>query len=135
MAQQLDRDSQQVNLVVMIDTPCPTNMPRSLEDSAAILHYLLQDKIQLSPRSFQGLDVKAQLNYVMEQARMQGKGMELPPHLGIPMFNTWLAHQKAVLNYNTQPYDGDVVFFSNTEPMNGSTSTGVPGKPWSLKES
>lgn len=129
MAQQLDRDHQQVNLVVMIDTPCPTNMPRSLEDSAAILHYLLQDKIQLSLRELQGLDVKAQLNYVMEQARLQGKGMELPPHLGIPMFNTWLAHQKAVLNYNTQPYDGDVVFFQHTEPMNGSpTSTGVPWK-------
>lgn len=117
MAQQLKLAERPVNLLVMIDTPVPDKMPKNLVDSAAIIHYLMQDKVALSLDYLRELDVKAQLNYVLEQARLQDKGFELPPHLGVAMFNTWMAHQDAADNYEVQPYQDNIVFFHHTESM------------------
>lgn len=117
MAQQLKRYGEEVRLVVMIDTPAPSQMPRNLTDSAAILQYLLQGKLSLSLEKLRTLSQQAQIDYVLEEARLQGRGNALPPHLGIPLFSTWIAHQEATFAYSPEPYHDDVVFFQHTEPM------------------
>lgn len=117
MAQQIKRIGEEVRLVVMIDTPAPSQMPRNLTDSAAILQYLLQGKLSLSLEKLRSLPQQAQIDYVLEEARLQGRGSALPPHLGIPLFSTWIAHQEATFAYQPEPYHDDVVFFQHTEPM------------------
>lgn len=117
MAQQLKRYDKEVRLLVMIDTPAPSKMPRNLKDSAAILQYLLQDQLHLSLETLRELPEQAQIDYVLEEARAQGKGSALPPHLGIPLFQTWIAHQEATFSYEPKPYDDDVIFFQHTESM------------------
>src|SRR5690606_30311483 len=74
MAQQLTACDEEVRLLVMIDTPAPAQMPRHLTDSAAILHYLLQDKLQLSLEKLRQLDASAQIDFVLDEARVHGKG-------------------------------------------------------------
>jgi thioesterase domain-containing protein len=117
MAQQLKALGEEVRLLVMIDTPFPQEMPAHLTNSAAILEYLLQDKIPLDTKILNKLEPKAQIDYVLEEARLRGKSDVIPPHLGVPLFNTWIAHQKATFDYHPKPYTDDLVFFRHTERM------------------
>lgn len=128
MAQQLRRDGEEVRLVIMIDTPAPSQMPRNLTDSAAILQYLLQGKLPLSLEKLRTLPQQAQIDYVLEEARLQGRGNVLPPHLGVPLFETWIAHQTATFAYTPEPYHDDLVFFQHTEPMENFPAN--PGEAW-----
>jgi amino acid adenylation domain-containing protein len=128
MAQQLSGNDEEVRLLVMIDTPAPHQMPANLTDSAAILHYLLQDQLTVPLEKLRQLDPQAQIEFVLDEARVHGKGNVLPPHLGLPLFNTWIAHQQATFNYTPQTYPHDVVFFRHTEPM--AHFPPLPHKPW-----
>lgn len=128
MAQQLQSHGEDVRLVIMIDTPAPRQMPRNLTDSAAILQYLLQGQLSLSLEKLRSLPAQAQIDYALEEARLQGKGNALPPHLGIPMFQTWIAHQEATFAYRPEAYRDDVVFFQHTEPMENFPSN--PSEAW-----
>jgi len=103
--------------LVMIDTPFPQEMPANLNNSAAILDYLLKDKIPLDMDLLNKLEPKEQINYVLEEARLRGKSEVIPPHLGVPLFNTWMAHQVATFDYIPKPYADDIVFFRHTERM------------------
>jgi amino acid adenylation domain-containing protein len=117
MAQQLKALGEEVRLLVMIDTPFPQEMPAHLTNSTAILEYLLKDKIPLDTKILNKLEPKAQIDYVLEEARLRGKSDVIPPHLGVPLFNTWIAHQKATFDYHPKPYTDDMVFFRHTERM------------------
>ena len=117
MAQQLKENGEEVRLLVMIDTPFPSEMPAHLTNSAAILNYLLADKIPLDLARLNKLDPKSQIDYVLEEARLRGKSEVIPPHLGVPLFNTWIAHQKATFAYEPKRYTDDVMFFRHTERM------------------
>jgi len=117
MAQQLKALGEEVRLLVMIDTPFPQEMPAHLTNSAAILDYLLKDKIPLDIKILNKLEPKAQIDYVLEEARLRGKSEVIPPHLGVPLFNTWIAHQKATFDYIPKPYADDMVFFRHSERM------------------
>jgi len=117
MAQQLKAIGEEVRLLVMIDTPFPQEMPAHLTNSAAILDYLLKDKIPLDTEILNKLEPKAQIDYVLEEARLRGKSEVIPPHLGVPLFNTWIAHQKATFDYIPKSYADDMVFFRHTERM------------------
>jgi len=117
MAQQLKANGEEVRLLVMIDTPFPQEMPANLNNSAAILDYLLKDKIPLDMDLLNKLEPKEQINYVLEEARLRGKSEVIPPHLGVPLFNTWMAHQVATFDYIPKPYADDIVFFRHTERM------------------
>ncbi len=128
MAQQLTKAGKEVRLLVMVDTPAPEQMPRTLTDSAAIIQYLLAGKLALSLERLRELDESAQIDYVLEQARLQGKGDVLPPHLGVPLFKTWMAHQEATVAYKPSGYHGDVLFFRHTEPMENFPA--LPHAPW-----
>ena len=128
MAQQLSGAGEEVRLLVMIDTPAPEQMPRDLTDSAAILHYLLEDKLVLSMERLRDLDERAQIGYVLEQARVQGKGHVLPPHLSVALFKTWMAHQQATVSYHPQAYHGKVLYFRHSEPMGNFPPS--PHQPW-----
>lgn len=128
MAQQLSSNDEEVRLLVMIDTPAPHQMPDNLTDSAAILHYLLQDQLELPLEKLRQLDAQAQIDFVLDEARVHGKGNVLPPHLGLPLFSTWIAHQRATFSYTVQPYPHDVVFFRHTESMPHFPAE--PQEPW-----
>lgn len=117
MAQQLTALGEKVELVVMIDTPAPKEMPGHVNTNAAIIHYLLSDTLDLNMSELEKLDENAQIDYVLEAARLQGKGKSLPEHLGASLFKTWFAHQHATWNYGPLPYSGDVIYFRHTEPQ------------------
>jgi thioesterase domain-containing protein/acyl carrier protein len=117
MAQQFKAAGENVRLLVMIDTPLPSLMPSHLTDSAAILEYLLKDHIEVNVDTLRKLSPQAQIEYIFEDALLSGKSHLLPPHLGVPMFKTWIANQKATFAYQPQGYPGGVIFFRHTEPM------------------
>jgi thioesterase domain-containing protein len=128
MAQQLKALGEEVRLLVMIDTPFPQEMPAHLTNSAAILDYLLKDKIPLSLERLNKLEPKDQIEYVLAEARMRGKSDMIPPHIGVPLFNTWIAHQEATFAYQPKNYADDVVFFRHTEKMEHFPS--APHETW-----
>lgn len=128
MAQQLKALGEEVRLLVMIDTPFPQEMPAHLTNSAAILDYLLKDKIPLSLERLNKLEPKDQIDYVLSEARTRGKSDIIPPHLGVPLFNTWIAHQEATFSYQPKNYADDVVFFRHTEKMEHFPS--APHETW-----
>ncbi len=128
MAQQLNSGGEKVALIVMIDTPAPQDMPRHLTDSAAILQYLMQDKMELDLDELRRFEVKGQIDYILEKAAHEDKRSALPPHLGVPLFATWIAHQEATYSYDPMPYDGDVLFYRHTEAMPNFPS--APHKTW-----
>ena len=115
MARQLQERGLTVPLIVMIDSPAPGTLPEKLNDSAAILHYLLGDQLQISRAELADLDPEEQLAYVFEEARFSDKLDVLPPSLGLPMFKTWIAHQDAMDGYHLQDTASKVVFFRHTE--------------------
>jgi len=112
----------------MIDTPAPQDMPRHLTDSAAILQYLMQDKMELDLEELRRFEEKGQIDYILEKAIHEDKRSALPPHLGVPLFATWIAHQEATYGYDPLPYDGDVLFYRHTEAM--PNFPGAPHKTW-----
>ncbi|OUR86931.1 hypothetical protein A9Q81_27095 [Gammaproteobacteria bacterium 42_54_T18] len=128
MAQQLNASGERVALIVMIDTPAPQDMPRHLTDSAAILQYLMQDKMELDLEELRRFEEKGQIDYILEKALHEDKRSALPPHLGVPLFGTWIAHQEATYSYDPVPYDGDVLFYRHTEAMPNFPS--APHKTW-----
>jgi acyl transferase domain-containing protein/thioesterase domain-containing protein len=128
MAQQLSGHQEEVCFLLMIDTPAPEQMPQNLNDSAAILQYLLEDKLTLSIENLRQLDESAQISYVLDQARIQGKSSSLPAHLSVSLFKTWMAHQRATVAYKPQPYASDVMFFRHSEPIPHFPP--LPHLPW-----
>ncbi|MCP5207228.1 MAG: amino acid adenylation domain-containing protein [Hahellaceae bacterium] len=128
MAQQLSGHQEEVCFLLMIDTPAPEQMPQNLTDSAAILQYLLEDKLTLSIENLRQLDESAQISYVLDQARIQGKSSSLPAHLSVSLFKTWMAHQRATVAYKPQPYASDVMFFRHSEPIPHFPP--LPHLPW-----
>lgn len=117
MAQQAMAAGEAVQLVVMIDTPAPHEMPKNLNDSAAILEYLLAGDLKLDSKKLRLLSEQDQVDYVLEEARLQGKGEVLPPHLGVSLFRTWMAHQQATFSYEPKFLDCDVLYFRHSEPQ------------------
>ncbi len=117
MGQQLIRLGHEVPLLIIIDSPAPGAMPGKFDDSASILYYLLEDELPVSVEELRKYEPAEQLAYVMEQARLANRPEVLPPDLGMPMFNTWMAHQKAMHTYKPDTYPGRVIFFRATEAM------------------
>ena len=117
MARQLTEQGEEVPLVVLVDTPAPGAMPGKTEGYAEILDYLLGDQLNLDQAVMSGLAPEDQLDYVFEVARSSNRVDVLPPTFGVPMLNTWLAHQDAMHAYQPVPYDGRVIFFRPTEIM------------------
>ncbi len=129
MAQQLKAEGDDLALLVMIDTPTPQDMPTHLTDSAAILQYLLKDEMELSVEELRKFEPKSQIDYVLDKATHDGRSHMLPSHLSVSLFNTWIAHQKATFNYSPVSYDGDVLFYCHTVPMEHFPS--APHRSWS----
>ncbi len=117
MAHRLRQENEEVPLLVMIDTPGPGQLPDGLRDSAAILEYVLRDKIPLSLETLREMETDDQLNYIFETAKVTNRSDLIPQHLGIHLFKTWLGHQEAMFGYNPPSYDGRVLFFRHSESM------------------
>ncbi|WP_198343085.1 non-ribosomal peptide synthetase/type I polyketide synthase [Oleiphilus messinensis] len=118
MAQQLHRRNIEVQLVVMIDTPAPEDLPDTIRDSASVLEYMLQGALPLDIHRLRQIEsVQEQIDYVIELAQSADKSEVLPPYLSVPLLNTWIAHQQATFAYQPQPYDGPVMYFRHTEPL------------------
>ncbi|MCG8669361.1 MAG: amino acid adenylation domain-containing protein [Pseudomonadales bacterium] len=128
MAQQLSSNGILPGLVVMVDTPAPDQMPRHLTDSAAILDYLLSDDLDIDISHLRSFDEREQIDFVLEAARAQGKGNVLPPHLGVSLFKTWMAHQDATYKYEPKKLDCPIIYFRHTEPQEHFPP--LPHLPW-----
>ena len=117
MAQQLRTDGHEVRQLVMVDTPSPKDMPDHVNTSGAILEYLLADKVPMDLDLLNELSEADQIDYVTEQAAKHNCHHAIPPHLGLGLFKTWIAHQHMAFNYQPKAYPEDVVFYKHTERM------------------
>lgn len=120
MAQQLTARGYQVPLVVLVDSPGPGAVPEKLADFAEILEYLLGDELSINIDELRDRDPSEQVAYVFEEARLANRMDLLPSSLGIPMFNTWMAHQEAMHSYSPQPYNGKVIYYRPTTKAKGN---------------
>nr|WP_279382633.1 type I polyketide synthase [Acanthopleuribacter pedis] len=117
IAQQMHAKSRTPALVILVDTPAPGYMPKKVAGTAEILHYLLGDQLNLALSDLQGLDAEDQLNFINDRARSANNFSALPDNLGLPMLNTWMAHQEGMHAYKPLEYPGRGLFFRPTEAM------------------
>lgn len=117
IAQQMHAKGRTPALVILVDTPAPGYMPKKVAGTAEILHYLLGDQLNLNLADLQGLDPEDQLNYINDKARSANNFSALPDNLGLPMLNTWMAHQEGMHAYKPIEYPGRGLFFRPTEAM------------------
>ena len=115
MAQQLTAAGHVVPLVVLIDSPTGQHLPHKMKGPADILDYLVGDELNISADSLRELEPAEQLNMIFEEARHTNRFEVLPPTLGLPMFNTWMAHQEALFDYHPKAYSGRVLFYKPRE--------------------
>jgi malonyl CoA-acyl carrier protein transacylase/thioesterase domain-containing protein/acyl carrier protein len=117
MAVQLIQRGHQVPLVIIVDAPAPGKMPPELSDSAAILEYLLDDKLPVKVDTLRKLDVQDQIRYIREMARAANQPDPLPESVGKDLFPTWLAHQRGMFTYKPSILDTQVLYFRHSERM------------------
>ncbi|CAM2066018.1 Acyltransferase domain-containing protein [Sulfidibacter corallicola] len=117
MAQQLLDMGKEVPLLIIIDSPAPGAMPRKLNNSAGILHYMLGDELDIEMERLEQLNEDEQMSYIYEAARAQNRVDLLPNNLGKPMFKTWLYHEQAMHAYRPKPYPRKVMYFRPSEAL------------------
>jgi acyl transferase domain-containing protein/thioesterase domain-containing protein/acyl carrier protein len=118
MAQQLHAVGEKVELLAMIDTPGPGEIPPTLEDDAEILVYLLAvgSNLQISLKHLQKMTHDEQLLYFLNQKEVANK---ILPDLTLPhvqqLLNLFKVHSQAMLNYEPKIYPGKIIFFRASE--------------------
>ncbi|MCC3566017.1 MULTISPECIES: beta-ketoacyl synthase N-terminal-like domain-containing protein [unclassified Microcoleus] len=133
MAQQLNAIGQKVELLTLIDTPGPGQMPvLATEDDTAILVYILGVgfDLSLSLDVLQQLEQDEQLLYFLEQVKIANR--VVPPDFGLPEIRHFLhlfkVHGQAMRNYIPQAYPGRIIFFRASEQNEVNPKN--PELPW-----
>ncbi|ARB93257.1 hypothetical protein A6J40_14205 [Legionella longbeachae] len=118
MAIQLAQSGQSIPLVVLIDTPAYTNLPK-LMNPEEILIYLMQHGLGNLQISIAELEAQKTLEQKIELIANRAKDSELKELLStefLPLFlHTWQAHGQLLHQYQPEPYPGRVLFFAHTE--------------------
>jgi len=116
MARQLEADGQVVELLALLDAVGPGQMPERPEDDAALLEFLLRDRLPISVGALRALDEDARIQAVLDAAEKAGG---LPPDLGQAGARRILrlvkSHLKALFDYPHGPYGGPVLFLRAAE--------------------
>ena len=122
MAQQLRSQNQEVALLVLFDSPHPSDMDADPNDDALLLVMMLRLLLDVpaSREDFQQLSPDEQVDYAIEKARAAGR---LPAELNLErarqIANLWKWNVKALLAYKPEHYEGRVTYFRATERTGG----------------
>ncbi|CAF2949130.1 unnamed protein product [Rotaria sp. Silwood2] len=121
MAQILHHKALDTPTVILIDAPAYENMPKTMEDSAAILEYvskyvLNNNKISAIKLRSVG-DTNAQIQYAIEQSNGGGLDIDALTEINVNFLKVWQVNAKIMVQYVPSPYQGAIVFFSPTEVM------------------
>ncbi|MDZ8261973.1 SDR family NAD(P)-dependent oxidoreductase [Nostoc sp. ChiQUE01b] len=114
MAQQLYAVGQKVELLAMIDTPGPGEIPPTPEDDTEILIYLLAvgSNLPISLEHLKQLTPDEQLLYFLNQKEVVNKML---PDVTLPhvqqLLHLFKVHSQAMLDYEPQIYPGKIIFF------------------------
>ncbi|WP_220387593.1 non-ribosomal peptide synthetase [Legionella sainthelensi] len=118
MARQLTQSGQSIPLVVLIDTPAYTNLPK-LMNPEEILIYLMQHGLGNLQISIAELQAQKTLEQKIELIANRAKDSELKELLStefLPRFlHTWQVHGQLLHQHQPEPYPGRVLFFAHTE--------------------
>jgi amino acid adenylation domain-containing protein len=128
MSQQLNKKGHKVALLTLIDTPTPESSIKKLTNNADILAFLFGDKLDISVSKLKDMTTEDQLKYIWKRVEGIEQDYSIAAEFGNILINTFLAHQKAFLNYQPRPYSQPLLFFSPSEllkdpPFNDSYLT------------
>jgi len=111
MAQRLVGEGERVDYLGLIDTPSTGNMPGELEDSAAILHYLLcvGQRLDIGVETLRALDEEARIaHFLAASGQVDTPAARREFKLTLNLFMTNVA---AMRDYVPAPYPGRLCFF------------------------
>lgn len=115
MAQQLKQQGKQVELLFLIDTPGPGQMPSKHKDVTALLMHLFGKKLSLNLELLKNAPPEEQVAILVEQTNTMNCTDLLPPEFGIPFLEVLAANQTAMFQYQPQPYEGKIIYFRHQE--------------------
>ncbi|CAF2949096.1 unnamed protein product [Rotaria sp. Silwood2] len=119
IAQILHYKSVGTPMVILIDTPAYGNIPKPLEDSAAILAYFSKyalSKLKIQTEKLRKIgDIGQQIQYIIEQANSLKLDNTILQVLNVNYIKTWQVNQNVMAQYIPSPYYGPIVFFCHTE--------------------
>jgi len=115
VAQQLQRNGDEISLLTMMDTPTIEKIPSALDDNIDILIYLINLSEETRPdwvEELKLLNESKQLEMFLEHAKLAS---HLLPDTSVEQLGHYLqmfkADQEAMYGYKTEPYNGDVLYF------------------------
>jgi phthiocerol/phenolphthiocerol synthesis type-I polyketide synthase E len=125
MAQQLVQQQQEIELLFMIDSPGPGQMPERLQDDSAILAYIIftmDREIQISPDKIRPMDSLQLKEFLIEQGGNEAKNNpdaymdEIYQRLKV-----YKSLSQGMYDYIPQRYPGFLHYFRATERMENNT--------------
>ena len=131
MAQQLRAQNRDVALLVLFDSPHPSDMDADPNDDAELLALMLRVllDVPVSVDELRHMGEVEQLDYALEQARAAGKiPADLDPARARHIANLWKWNVKALLAYKPEPYAGRVTYFRAAQRMGRLVK--FPEAPW-----
>jgi non-ribosomal peptide synthase protein (TIGR01720 family) len=124
MAQQLLAAGEQVELLVLIDTPTPDHL-EDLPDEAAVLVRLLESVVPLDPAQLRSLPAAERLRHVLAEAeRLQAVPPGLEVERAAHLFQVYATHLDAIRRYRLRPYGGRVCQLRATQTDPASAEFG-----------
>lgn len=121
MARQLELDGQQVDLVVLIDTPAsPSGTPPSAISDVELAASMLGPDMQLDHSTLQGHDVDTQLAIVLKHAQAVGVLPPFSPAQFQRVIHTFRTHAEAWWTYQPQHYAGKVIVLKAAESLDST---------------
>jgi len=128
-ARRLHAAGDTVSLLALFDTPGRGEMPRELEDDAAILAYLVGDAVPVTADELRRLDGDDQIRHVLALAADAGT---LPPDFDAGqahrLLKVFKANSMAMRAYDPAPQPGRLVFFRARERRAGDPAH--PERSW-----
>ncbi len=111
MAHQLRAARQEVELLVLMDTPCLDQMPHRPEHDGEFVATVFAGRIPLTPEELAPLGTEEQLAYAVEKARSADPTGGLSLEEARRLFRVLRANVAALFEYAPRPYAGRLLFF------------------------
>ncbi len=118
----------EVELLFLIDSPGPGQMPTRFDNNVMIIQELVGDALNLNLQELSLMSAEEQVNYVFEKARLANLPNLLPREFGIPFLTVTKAHMSAMFAYQPQALNQRLLYFRHSEPLQHYPSH--PERPW-----
>ncbi len=112
MARQLHAAGERVELLALLDSVGPGEMPARPADDVGLFQFLLRDQLPLAAEALRAMDAEERIHAVLDAAKRQGM---LPPDLGradlARTLNMVRAHLAALFDHAYRRHDGPLLYF------------------------